>query len=210
VGEAALTDASAAANTALRDERELGRVGAFSDAVFAIAITLLVLNIAVPHVPDAELRAAISRLKDDFIAYWIGFAVIGLFWNGNRELFSRLSRVTTPVILSNMGLLALIALMPFTSAVIGRYHTSLAVAIYAANVGLASFFAGLTEVLAGHAGLQIGVPASRWREEIAGSLIRTFVFLLSIPLAYLVSPRFALWSWLFILPLGALANRLAD
>ncbi len=202
--------AATAADVALRQERELGRVGAFSDGVFAIAITLLVLNIAVPHVADARLGAAVSKLKDDFIAYAIGFAVIGLYWNGQHKLFSRLSRVTDPILVSNMALLALIGLMPFSSAVIGRYQTALAVAFYAANVGLASLFDGLTEVLAVHAGLEIGVPASRWRAEIRGALIRTFVFLLSIPLAYLVSPRFALWSWLFVLPLGALARRFGD
>ena len=74
------------------DRRELERVNAFSDGVFAIAITLLVLNIEIPTVAGDELGSALSELWDDLLAYVIGFAVIGPFWFGHHRLFSRLAR----------------------------------------------------------------------------------------------------------------------
>ena len=76
------------------NRRELDRVAAFSDAVFAITITLLVLNLEVPHVAGAQLSAAISELSDAFVAYAIGFAVMGLFWYEHHRLFSSLARTS--------------------------------------------------------------------------------------------------------------------
>ena len=94
--------------------------GAFSDGVFAIAITLLVLNIEVPDVPGSDLGSAIADLSQDLVAYGIGFAVIGLFWFEHHKLFASLGRASGRLVVVNTALLALIALMPFTTAVLGR------------------------------------------------------------------------------------------
>jgi uncharacterized membrane protein len=136
------------ASPTLAEQRELDRVGAFSDGVFAIAITLLVLNIGVPDVPGSELGSAISDLGDAFLAYGIGFAVMGLFWYGHHKLFAKLARSDARLVWVNMLLLAFIALMPFTTAVLGRYDEPLAVTLYALNVGIAALLDGLTEVVA--------------------------------------------------------------
>src|SRR5262249_3721545 len=127
--------------------RELDRVAAFSDGVFAIAITLLVLNIEVPHVPPADLGRAIRNLGDDFEAYAIGFSVMGLFCVGPHKLFARLSHSNTRLVVVNTTLLAFIALMPFTTAVLGRYNEPLAVTLFAVNVGIAMLLDGLTETI---------------------------------------------------------------
>jgi uncharacterized membrane protein len=124
-------------------ERELDRVAAFSDGVFAIAITLLVLNLAVPTVPDDQPGHALRALRDDFTAYLIGFAVMGGFWYGHHRLFSRMKRSNPRLVVANLVLLALIGLMPFTTALLGRYDEPLAIAIYAVNVGLASLVDGV-------------------------------------------------------------------
>jgi uncharacterized membrane protein len=185
------------------ERRELDRVGAFSDGVFAIAITLLVLNIEVPDVPGRDLGSAIADLSDDLVAYGIGFAVIGLFWYEHHKLFASLGRASGRLVLVNTALLALIALMPFTTAVLGRYDEPLAVALYAGNVGLAVLLSGLTALVAIGGGLY-AEPApdlthSRRREVIVDTTGRALVFLVSIPIAYMISQSLAKWFWLLLL-----------
>ncbi len=195
------------------EHRELDRVGAFSDGVFAIAITLLVLNIEVPDVAGRDLGSAISDLSDDFVAYGIGFAVIGLFWYEHHKLFAVLGRSSGRFVLVNTTLLALIALMPFTTAVLGRYDEPLAVALYAGNVGLTIILSGLTTLVAIGAGLY-AEPApdptrSRRRQVIIDTTGRALVFLISIPIAYTISQSLAKWFWLLLLVFSLLDRRRA-
>ncbi len=185
------------------EQKELDRVGAFSDGVFAIAITLLVLNVHVPTVPEAELADALSKLSKDLTTYVIGFAVMGRFWYGHHKLFSGLQRSNGRLVLANMVLLALIALMPFTTAVLGDYDGAPAVALYAVNVGLAALLDGITEAIAIHDGLQGPTATARdERAPLTDMAIVAAVFFGSIPVAYAVSPSLAKWLWLglFIIP----------
>jgi uncharacterized membrane protein len=194
------------------ERRELDRVGAFSDGVFAIAITLLVLNIEVPDVAGRDLGSAISDLSDDFVAYGIGFAVIGLFWYEHHKLFALLGRANGRLVLVNTALLALIALMPFTTAVLGRYDEPLAVALYAGNVGLTVILSGLTALVAIGGGLYaepVPVPGSRRSELIVDTTARALVFLVSIPIAYAISESLAKWFWLLLLVLSVTDRRRA-
>jgi uncharacterized membrane protein len=184
-------------------ERELDRVGAFSDGVFAIAITLLVLNIDVPHVAGADLGAAISDLSDDFVAYGIGFAVIGLFWYEHHLLFSSLGRTTGRLVLFNTMLLASIGLMPFTTAVLGRYDEPVAIALYAVNVAVTTLLSSLIRLVAINHDLAL-VPSpepkqARRRAAVSGAAARALIFLVSIPIAYLVSESLAKWFWLLLI-----------
>jgi uncharacterized membrane protein len=190
-------------------ERELDRVAAFSDGVFAIAITLLVLNLAVPTVPDDQPGHALRALRDDFTAYLIGFAVMGGFWYGHHRLFSRMKRSNPRLVVANLVLLALIGLMPFTTALLGRYDEPLAIAIYAVNVGLASLADGATGKIAIDDGLLDDESVAELGEAdpLIGSIARAGVFFLSIPIAYLVAPNAALWSWLLLIPLGVALGR---
>lgn len=193
------------------ERRELDRVGAFSDGVFAIAITLLVLNIEVPDVPGSDLGSAISDLSDDFVAYGIGFAVIGLFWYEHHKLFATLGRASGRLVLVNTALLALIALMPFTTAVLGRYDEPLAVALYAGNVGLTVIFAGLTALVAIDGGLYAEPDQDRTRSRRRAVIVdttgRALVFLLSIPIAYTISESLAKWFWLLLLMVSVADRR---
>ncbi|HEV7496165.1 TMEM175 family protein [Baekduia sp.] len=195
------------------ERRELDRVGAFSDGVFAIAITLLVLNIDVPDVPGSDLGSAISDLSDDFVAYGIGFAVIGLFWYEHHKLFASLGRASGRLVLVNTALLALIALMPFTTAVLGRYDEPLAVALYAGNVGLTIIFGGLMTLVAmggdRYADSEPDPSGHRRREVIVSAASRALVFLISIPIAYEISQSLAKWFWLLLLVLSVPDRRRA-
>jgi uncharacterized membrane protein len=192
------------------ERRELERVGAFSDGVFAIAITLLVLNLEVPHVAGDQLGAAISDLADAFEAYAIGFAVMGLFWYEHHRLFSSLARTSGRLVLVNLALLATIGLMPFTTAVLGSYDEPLAVTLYAANVGLTVLLQGLLMLVALRESLsESEQPHSRPRDVIVGAISRALVFGISIPVAYEISQSLAKWMWLLLLVPGVVEHRRA-
>lgn len=190
------------------ERRELDRVGAFSDGVFAIAITLLVLNIEVPNIPDGEsLSDGLRTLDDDLVAYFIGFAVMGKFWYEHHKLFSALVRSDRRLILVNLVLLSLVALMPFSTNVMGSFDEPLAVAVYAVNVAAAAAASGLTELVAARSGLAPpGAIVERGAvERVNGWVVA--IFLLSIPIAYLVSPGAGQLFWLTLLLIPRLSRR---
>jgi uncharacterized membrane protein len=180
------------------ERRELERVNAFSDGVFAIAITLLVLNVEIPSVPGDELGSALKALWSDLIAYMIGFAVIGLFWFGHHRLFSRLVRSDGRLVLVNMVLLGLIGVMPFTTGLLGGYDEPVAVALYAANVGIATLVDGCLHIVARADGLE-AEGAEHDPHALVLTAVRAGIFFVSIPLAYLVSPDVAQYWWLLLI-----------
>ena len=101
----------------------LERLIFFSDAVFAIAITLLVIELHPPHfpkgTPDINHVAALANLIPNFVAFFISFFVIGAFWAGHHRAFS-LARHWSPTLLfPNIFMLAAIAFMPFVTAYMG-------------------------------------------------------------------------------------------
>src|SRR5437660_1262799 len=95
-------------------EGDAGRVLALSDGVFAIASTLLALDLRVPTGLDStQLRAALVELVPSVQAFAISFLVIGLLWLGHRRQFARLRRITGSVVALNVVLLGFVAVLPF-------------------------------------------------------------------------------------------------
>lgn len=181
------------------------RTVAFSDGVFAIAITLLVLGLEVPDLPDAvaaeELPGALGELGQQTLSYFIGFAVMGLFWLEHHGFFARLRAFDQALLVANLALLSMIALMPFTTGVFGRYaHVSIAVVLYAANVAAASLLAVLLERLALRRGLLPEDDPVR-TDALWLTLAPAGIFLLSIPVAF-VEPHAAPYVWLLLLVLS--------
>ena len=117
----------------------------------------------------------------------IGFAVIGLFWFGHHRLFSRLVRSDGRLVLVNMVLLGLIGVMPFTTGLLGGYDEPIAVALYAANVGIATLVDGCIHLVARADGLE-AEGAEHEPHALVLTVVRAGIFFASIPLAYLVSP----------------------
>ena len=193
------------------DEGTLGyeRVVAFSDGVFAIAITLLVLGLVVPEIPagraDDELPQALRDLGSQFVSYFVGFAVMGLFWLEHHRFFARLRAFDGSLLVMNLAYLSLIALMPFTTGVFGRYgDVPLAVALYAANVAVASLFAVAMRLFAQRRRLLAGTDP-RDERPLWRSFVPATVFLVSIAVAY-VEPRAAPYVWLALLADAVLAR----
>jgi uncharacterized membrane protein len=107
------------------EEKETGRIEAFSYGVFAIAITLLVLEIKVPHLrheaSNHELWAALHGAWPSFLAFVISFTAILVMWVNHHGLFKLIQAVNVRFLFANGFLLLLITLVPFPTAVLAEY-----------------------------------------------------------------------------------------
>jgi uncharacterized membrane protein len=105
-------------------ERDTGRVEAFSDGVFAIAITLLILEIKVPRPEDsatADLASALLSLWPSYFAYTLSFVTIGIYWARHHYIFKLYQRTNHILNLLNLNLLLWISFLPFPTAVLATY-----------------------------------------------------------------------------------------
>ena len=96
-----------------------GRMEAFSDGVIAIIITIMVLEIKVPH--EATLEA-LAKLFPIFISYVISFLYVGIYWNNHHHLFQSVNSVDGKALWSNLFLLFWLSLIPFSSGWMGENH----------------------------------------------------------------------------------------
>src|SRR3989338_1033839 len=116
------------------------RLNAFSDGVFAIAITLLVLGITEPEITknahlNEELISHLFALSPKILSYIISFTVIGIFWVGHHILFRYIKKIDRNLIWLNIFLLMLISFIPFPAALLGEYgQTQSAIFIYGATL----------------------------------------------------------------------------
>ena len=106
-----------------------GRLEAFSDGVIAIIITIMVLEMKVPH---GDTWADLAKLGPVFLSYVLSFANVGIYWNNHHHLLHAVKRVSGAILWANMHLLFWLSLMPFTTGWMGENHfASLPVALYA-------------------------------------------------------------------------------
>ncbi|MBS1916201.1 MAG: DUF1211 domain-containing protein [Bacteroidetes bacterium] len=105
------------------------RLEAFSDGVFAIIITIMVLEIKVPHGEDWD---ALKPLLPQFISYVISFSYVAIYWMNHHHLVHTISKVNTPILWSNIFLLFWLSLIPVATDWMGESHfAKRPVAIYA-------------------------------------------------------------------------------
>lgn len=105
-----------------------GRFEAFSDSVFAFAITLLILGIALPAFKnpppsERELAHALLRLWPNLLAYILSFSVIGIMWQNHHALFRLVGTVDRMTVFLNLSLLGVTVFIPFATSVLGAYPT---------------------------------------------------------------------------------------
>ncbi|MEV5806589.1 TMEM175 family protein [Streptomyces parvulus] len=188
------------------------RVVALADGVFAIAITLLVLDFSVPRGLDAAAyRDELRELVPNLGAYALSVLVLGLFWRDHRRIFRFVERVDGQVITLSLLGLGVAALVPFPTTLISEYGREPAsVAIYAAAVAsLGASHLALVALLAARPWLRgDAVPQEGfliYGLDLAASVV---VFSLSVPLALAIGPA-AMWGWLVLLPLKVLIGRWA-
>ena len=112
------------------NEKETSRLEAFSDGVFAVAITLLVLNISLPildlnHLPaDQVLWGELGSKWPTFVAYIISFLTIGVMWLNHHRLFVHIKRIDTVLLFINLLLLLIIVFIPFPTSLLANYIIS--------------------------------------------------------------------------------------
>ena len=97
------------------------RVETFSDGVFAIVITLLILDVHIPEASYAELPHALLSVVPKLASYFLSFAVIGLYWVGHHYYFRFIKKVNNVFVWLNLFLLLLVSLLPFPTSLLGTY-----------------------------------------------------------------------------------------
>jgi uncharacterized membrane protein len=191
------------------NEVEFGRIVAFSDGVFSIAITLLVLNLGIDKgLTEGQIDNALWDQREMFLAYAISFAVIGRFWLVHHRFFAEVQAFDSRLIGLNLVYLGWIVLIPFSSEVLGEYGgKTTAVVVYSVNLAVVVLLGLLMNVDARRRGLTRIDDRTHRENQIRATYIAG-IFLLSIPVA-LVAPNVAPWLWLvlFVDPSSRLAGR---
>ena len=167
------------------------RLEAFSDGVIAIIITIMVLELKVPHaaenLPHPVGLADLQPLLPVFLSYILSFHYVGIYWNNHHHLFHATERVTGGILWGNLHLLFWLSLFPFTTGWMGENHFApVPTAIY----GLVLLLAGIAYVILQHAiitgqgtGSVLATAIGRdWKGKL--SLV---AYLAAIPLAFVSS-----------------------
>ena len=111
------------------------RLEAFSDGVIAILITIMVLELKVPH---GDGLAALEPLIPVFLSYVLSFVYLGIYWNNHHHMLHTIRKVTGPILWANLHLLFWLSLIPFATGWLGENHfASLPTALYGAVLLLA-------------------------------------------------------------------------
>jgi uncharacterized membrane protein len=158
-----------------------GRMEAFSDGVFAVIITIMVLEMKSPHGTDL---AALKPLLPVFGSYVLSFIYVGIYWNNHHHLLQAVQHVSGSVLWANLHLLFWLSLVPFATAWMGENPlASWPVALYGAVLLFdGTAYVILTRVLIAHQG-EDSMLAKSIGSDQKGKL-STLVYLVSIPLAF--------------------------
>ena len=198
-------DGSASADRGRTDDPQVEanaaeRVIFFSDAVVAIAITLLALALPVPPgfpgMTNGQLLHALHRNWEDYLAFLISFAVIGNHWVVHRQIFRYVSRVNRKVTAPNMGWLLMMILTPFATRMIsGSGAFGVRFSLYALIQVIASACLLLMSREIARGGLlRPGAPESARHPDHAASVAIIITFLVSIPVSFFTGWAFAVWA----------------
>jgi uncharacterized membrane protein len=185
----------------------------FSDAVFAIAITLLAIDIRVPQLAEeliaAQLNNEIIGLLPRFISFILTFFIVGSYWISYHRTMYHVKRYDRGLISLNLLFLMCIILLPFPNDLIGKYPTQqVAVVVYAVLTCMTGVSLWLFWVHASrnHQLIDETLAATFIKRLNLRLLISPCIFLLSIPLSFL-DPLLSLVTWFFAFPLGMLYER---
>jgi uncharacterized membrane protein len=190
-------------NTALDDQLGLERIVFFSDAVMAIAITLLAIDIRVPEVdPGAaaqQLPTLLSAMQPRFMTFFISFVVISVYWLSHHRHFRYIKRYDTRLILLNLLFLFFIVLMPFLASLLGQY-VFVPIALIAYTLALAAL--GLSMALmwwyatSGHRLVDPDLSPDLIRRLSIGLFMEPIMFVVAVPFAYISSTAVIIVWWL--------------
>jgi uncharacterized membrane protein len=180
------------------------RLEAFSDGVIAIIITIMVLELKVPHGADLT---ALQPLLPVFLSYLLSFVYVGIYWNNHHHLLHAAKQVSGAALWANLHLLFWLSLIPFATGWMGENHwAALPVALY----GLMLLMAGLAYYLLAQVLVRQHGPESTLARALGRDLkgkISMLGYLLALPLALYVHVGLALAIYLAVAGMWLLPDR---
>jgi uncharacterized membrane protein len=182
---------------------EKNRLEAFSDGVLAIIITIMVLELKVPHGVDFQ---ALEPLLPVFLSYVLSFIYVGIYWNNHHHMFHSTKHVSGGILWANLHLLFWLSLFPFSTAWIGENHLApLPTAAYGVVLLMAAIaYYALQQAIIynqGRDSLLKSAVGSDWKGKLSPAL-----YLAAIPLAF-VSPWIATGLYTFVALLWLIPDR---
>src|SRR5437773_10459498 len=130
------------------------RLEAFADGVFAIAATLLIIDVGLPGSLDEPLREELLHLWPQYFAYVVSFLTIGIMWVNHHRIMRQLERVDEPFVFLNIGLLLCIAFVPFPTRVLAEFvrtdDGNAAAVLYGISMTVTAIFFGSAWCYASH------------------------------------------------------------
>ena len=179
------------------EDLEFARAVTFFDAIFAFAVTLLITTVD-DFSPAAwsSLQALKETNGPSLLAFTISFVVVVSFWRAHHQGVTSLSAMDGQLLGLNLVVIFGIVLIPFTTEALGKLNLPLPVAVYALDIALTYLALNAVELIADRRGLRpTRMTTPELRSHLAISTVLPVIFLASLPIAYLVSPRIAQWSW---------------
>ncbi len=157
------------------------RLEAFSDGVIAILITIMVLELKVPHGADLESLRAVLPV---FLTYVLSYVFLGIYWNNHHHLLHAAERINGKILWANLHLLFWLSLVPFVTGWMGENHFApVPTAVYGAVLLISGVaYLILQNTIIAHQG-----PNSRLAEAVghdAKGTISAFLYAIAIPLAF--------------------------
>jgi len=190
--------------------RDLDRVIFFSDAVFAIAMTLLALTLSIPAgTTDAGVAHALHQAIPSMFSYALSFAVIAIYWLTHHRMFHYIRRLDSTLLVLNLASLGVTAFVPFPTAVLGDHGmTTAAVVFYAATMGVLGGLVSAFWMYATHDRrlIQADTPPRFVNHALWRAISLPAVFIASIPIAF-ADPQAAKLFWLVIVVVRVLLRR---
>ncbi len=187
----------------LSDQLGLERIVFFSDAVMAIAITLLAIDIRVPEIDPRvaaqQLPGLLSAMQPRFMTFFISFIVISVYWLSHHRHFRYIKRYDTRLILLNLLFLFFIVCMPFLASLLGQY-VFVPIALIAYTLALAAL--GLSMALmwwyasSGHRLVEPDLSPDIIRKMSIGLFLEPVMFVVAVPFAYVSSTAVITVWWL--------------
>ncbi|HXL87054.1 MAG TPA: TMEM175 family protein [Gemmatimonadaceae bacterium] len=157
------------------------RLNAFSDGVIAILITIMVLELRVPHASDLD---ALRPLLPVFLTYVLSFIVLGIYWNNHHHMLFLTDRITGGILWANLHLLFWLSLMPFVTGWMGENHFA---PVPTALYGVVLMMAGIAYYVLEQAIIRNQGPNSRLQAAVGNDFkgkVSVVLYLAAIPLAF--------------------------
>ncbi len=168
---------------------QLDRICFFTDGVFAIAITLLVIEFKVPvieHATDATLWHSLKEMTWKLLGFVISFCIVGYYWSVHHRIFGYVKKYTSRLLWLNLSFLFSVVLLPFTSGLLGEYaietELHLPYAVYVINICLTAFMNALLWFYLSNDNLDLLTHKISKDRILLG-----FYFTLVVPVIFLIS-----------------------